>query len=89
MSDAALATPGALMSAAMRQRGVTCGDLAQATRLRPSLLELMADDDFVETGGDVYARGHLRAIAGVLGIEPDTLIEAYDTSPGIRRPPAP
>ena len=89
VSDAALATPGALMSRALRQRGLTLDDLARSTRLRSGLLEQMEADDFVETGGDVYARGHLRVIAGVLGIDADELLTAYDTAPTVRRPPAP
>lgn len=89
MSDAALATPGALMGAALTYRGLTLDDLAQSTRLRRGLLEQMRCDDFAETGGDVYARGHLRTIAAVLDIDPDLLVAAYDEAPEVRRPPAP
>jgi cytoskeleton protein RodZ len=49
----------------------------------------MECDDFTDTGGDVYARGHLRAIAAVVGIDPGGLIAAYDEAPSVRRPPAP
>ena len=89
MSDAVLATPGALIGDALRQRGITLDDLAQYTRLRRGLLEQMEADDFADTGGDVYARGHLRVIAGVLDIDPDVMLAAYDHGPGVRRPPAP
>ena len=89
MSDAVLATPGALIGDALRQRGITLDDLAQSTRLRRGLLEQMEADDFADTGGDVYARGHLRVIAGVLDIDPDVMLAAYDQGPGVRRPPAP
>ena len=89
MSDATLATPGALIGDALEQRGLTLDDLAQSTRLRRGLLEQMEADDFADTGGDVYARGHLRAIAGVLDMDPETLLAAYDVAPGVRRPPAP
>lgn len=89
MSDAVLATPGALIGDALRQRGITLDDLAQSTRLRRGLLEQMEADDFADTGGDVYARGHLRVIAGVLEIDPDVMLAAYDQGPGVRRPPAP
>ena len=89
MSDAMVATPGALIGDALRQRGLTLDDLAQSTRLRRGLLEQMEADDFADTGGDVYARGHLRTIAGVLDIDPEALLAAYDVAPGVRRPPAP
>ena len=89
MSDATLATPGVLIGDALRQRGLTLDDLVQSTRLRRGLLEQMESDDFADTGGDVYARGHLRVIAGVLDIDPDVILAAYDEAPSVRRPPAP
>jgi cytoskeleton protein RodZ len=89
MSDAALATPGSMITRALLLRGLTLDDLSQSTRLRRGLLEQMESDDFAETGGDVYARGHLKVIAGVLDIDPDQLLAAYDTAPTVRRPPAP
>jgi cytoskeletal protein RodZ len=73
----------------MSARGLSIDDLASSTRLRPSLLEQMAADDFLDTGGDVYARGHLRVIAGVLGLDADDLLACYDQLPGMQRPPAP
>lgn len=89
MSDATLATPGSLIADALRQSGMTLDDLAQSTRLRRGLLEQMEADDFADTGGDVYARGHLRTIAGVLDIDPEALLAAYEVAPGVQRPPAP
>lgn len=89
MSDSTVVTPGTMIRLALRERGFTLDDLAQATRLRRGLLEQMESDDFAETGGDVYARGHLRVIAGVLDIDPDDLIAAYREAPEVRRPPAP
>ena len=89
MSDATPATPGARIGDALEQRGLTFDDLVQSTRLRRGLLEQMGSDDFADTGGDVYARGHLRVIAGVLDIDPDVMLAAYDQAPGVRRPPAP
>ena len=82
-------TPGAMITDALRGRGLTVEDLAQSTRLRGSLLEQMQADDFSDTGGDVYARGHLRVIAGVLDIDAECLLAAYDEAPTLRRPPAP
>jgi cytoskeleton protein RodZ len=74
---------------ALRRGGLTLDDLARSTRLRASLLEQMQADDFSDTGGDVYARGHLRVIAGVLDIDPACLLAAYDEVPTLLRPPAP
>ena len=82
-------TPGGLIAQAMQARGLSTEDLARTTRLRPGLIEQMAQDDFVGTGGDVYARGHLRTICTVLGIDSDEVLAAYDHCPDIRRPPTP
>jgi len=53
-------------------------DLAQVTKLRASILGAMEDDDFSHCGGVVYARGQLRAIAPVLGVDPDELVAAFE-----------
>jgi cytoskeletal protein RodZ len=78
-----------MITDALRRGGLTLDDLAQSTRLRGRLLEQMQADDFSDTGGDVYARGHLRVIAGVLDIDADCLLAAYDEASTLRRPPAP
>ena len=83
------ASPGSLIVEAMQSRGLTVDDLAATTRLRPGLIASMTQDDFADTGGDVYARGHLRVLAGVLGLDVDGLLIAYDESVDVRRPPAP
>lgn len=83
------ASPGSLIVEAMQSRGLTVDDLAATTRLRPGLIASMTQDDFADTGGDVYARGHLRVLAGVLGLDADGLLIAYDESVDVRRPPAP
>lgn len=89
MPDGTLLTPGATIRRALDERGLAVEDLAQSTRLRHGLLEQMMSDDFVETGGDVYARGHLRTIASVLLLDPEELLAACDAVPEARRPPAP
>lgn len=89
MPESPATTPGTLVDAALRERHLTIDDLSQSTRLRRGLLLQMLDDDFIETGGDVYARGHLRAIAGVLDLDAELLVAAYDSAPSVRRPPTP
>ena len=89
MHEGSVATPGAIIEAALRDRGFTVDDLARSTRLRVGLLSCMLDDDFADTGGAVYARGHLRTIASALALDPDELMAAYDAVPHSRRPPTP
>ncbi len=73
---------GALIKAARTSRGLSLDDLAQSTKLRASILAAMEDDDFSHCGGMVYARGQLRAIAPVLGLDPDDLVSAFEDSVG-------
>ncbi len=58
--------------------GLTVDELAERTRIRPYVIESIEVDDFGPCGGDFYARGHLRMLARVLGLEPEPLLAAYD-----------
>ena len=53
-------------------------ELSQRTRIRPHVLEAMELDDFAPCGGDFYARGHLTAVARVLGLSLEPLVKTYD-----------
>lgn len=58
--------------------GLSIEEVSRRTKIREHLIEAIEVDDFTGCGGDFYARGHLRSLAGVLGIDPTTLITAYD-----------
>lgn len=58
--------------------GLTVDELAARTRIRPSVIEAIEVDDFAPCGGDFYAKGHLRMLARVLGIDAAPLLTAYD-----------
>jgi hypothetical protein len=53
-------------------------ELSERTRIRPHVLEAIEVDDFGPCGGDFYARGHLTAIARVLGLTLEPLMKEYD-----------
>ncbi|WP_323792474.1 helix-turn-helix domain-containing protein [Nocardioides sp.] len=62
-----------------RQRvGVSVESLAERTRIRPHVIEAIEVDDFESCGGDFYARGHLRTLARVLGVDSAELLALYD-----------
>jgi hypothetical protein len=46
--------------------------------VRSHVIESIEVDDFAPCGGDFYARGHLRTLARVLGVEAAPLLAAYD-----------
>jgi cytoskeleton protein RodZ len=69
---------GEMLHEAREARGMTLDDLAQTTKLRASILAAMEGDDFSHCGGLVYARGQLRSMAPVLGLDPDDLVDAFN-----------
>jgi cytoskeletal protein RodZ len=69
---------GATLAAARRHAGLTVPDVSQRTRVRENIVQGIEHDDYVACGGDFYARGHIRAIAEVVGTDPAPLIEEFD-----------
>nr|WP_246321910.1 helix-turn-helix domain-containing protein [Nocardioides panzhihuensis] len=69
---------GAEIAAARRRLALDIDGLAEWTRIRPHVIEAIEVDDFGPCGGDFYARGHLRTLARVLGIEVAPLLRTYD-----------
>jgi cytoskeletal protein RodZ len=67
------------VAAARVAAGRSLDDVASATRIRSSVLARIEDDDFSQCGGDVYARGHLRAIGHALNVDPEPWIAQYDS----------
>ena len=62
--------------------GLTVTQVSQQTRIRESIIRDIEHDDFAACGGDFYARGHIRSIAGVVGTDPAPLITKYDHDHG-------
>jgi len=69
---------GNRLRAARELSGITVDGLATRTHIRPHVIEAMEVDDFTPCGGDFYARGHIRSLTRVLGLDGETLITLYD-----------
>ncbi len=69
---------GPEIAAARTRLALSVDQLAERTRIRPHVIESIEVDDFAPCGGDFYARGHLRTLARVLGIDVSGLLAAYD-----------
>lgn len=69
---------GPQVAAARKRLRLTVDTLAERTRIRPHVIESIEVDDFGPCGGDFYARGHLRTLCRVLGIDVTPLIAEYD-----------
>lgn len=69
---------GPELAAARVRLALSVDQLAERTRIRPHVIESIEVDDFAPCGGDFYARGHLRTLARVLGVDAAPLLSAYD-----------
>lgn len=69
---------GDTLADARRQSGLTIAQVSQRTRIRESIIRAIEQNDFSPCGGDFYARGHIRSIAGAVGSDPGPLIGEYD-----------
>lgn len=85
-------SPGRALAEAREARGYSVADVASAINLRETVVRAIERDDFALCGGHVYARGHVRAYARQVGLEPGALLAAYTTLAGVHpggRPGAP
>jgi cytoskeletal protein RodZ len=73
---------GEILAEARRQAGLTVTQVSQQTRIRESIIRAIEQSDFSSCGGDFYARGHVRSIAGVVRTDPAPLIREYDEEHG-------
>ena len=73
---------GDTLEDARHHAGLTVTQVSQQTRIRESIIRDIEHDDFTACGGDFYARGHIRSIAGVVGTDPAPLITKYDNDHG-------
>ncbi len=80
---------GETLAGARRQKGLSTQDIADTTRIRRTVVEAIERDDYALCGGDVYARGHIRSIAKVVGLDPAPLLADFqsghqDDAPAVR-----
>ncbi|WP_030745499.1 RodZ domain-containing protein [Streptomyces sp. NRRL F-5135] len=68
---------------------LTVDEVSASTRVRVPIVQAIEQDDFSRCGGDVYARGHIRMLAGKVGLDPDPLIARFDAEHGGRPAPTP
>ncbi len=73
---------GETLAEARRQAGLTITQVSERTRIRESIIRGIEQGDFSACGGDFYARGHIRSIAGAVGLDSVSLIKEYDTEHG-------
>lgn len=67
-------SPGAYIKQQRKRRGMSLDQLAAATKIPRSQLELLEADRYEELPGMVFAKGFLRCCARSLELDPDTVL---------------
>ena len=78
---------GQTLASAREKAGLTVEQVAAATRIRRTLVMDIERDDFASSGGDFYARGHVRTIAQKVGLDPAPLLAEFDAARPETAPP--
>lgn len=65
---------GAEIARARNAAGLSHAELAERTRIRAGIIQAIERDDFTKCGGDVFARGHVKALATALNLDPTPLL---------------
>lgn len=70
-------TIGSRLRSARQQRELTIAQVAEAVRLRPSVVQWLESDDFTPCGPTAYVRGYLRSLASYLDLPADDIVAEY------------
>ncbi|MFC8711951.1 helix-turn-helix domain-containing protein [Streptomyces sp. NPDC057197] len=89
VSEEAGPSVGRSLKDARLAAGLTVDEVSTATRVRIAIVHAIEADDFAPCGGDVYARGHIRALAREVGLDPAPLLARFDAGHGGRPAPTP
>ena len=61
---------GEVLADARCRLGMSVSEVSRRTRIREAIIWGVEQDDYSVCGGDFYARGHIRAIAKAVGVDP-------------------
>ena len=75
---AGLASPGALLRSAREACGLSIEEVADRLRLNEALVLAMEEDRLGLLGAPVFARGHLRNYAALVGAAEREILAAFD-----------
>ena len=71
---------GEVLADARCRLGISVSEVSRRTRIREAIVWGVEQDEYSVCGGDFYARGHIRAIAQAVGVDPSPLIQEYDAT---------
>ncbi|MFA1539327.1 helix-turn-helix domain-containing protein [Actinomadura monticuli] len=73
---------GETLAEERERAGLSVTQVSLQTRIRETVIRGMEADDFSACGGNFYARGHIRSISRVIGIDPEPLVAEFDEGHG-------
>ncbi|WP_030175739.1 helix-turn-helix domain-containing protein [Spirillospora albida] len=73
---------GETLAEERERAGLSVTQVSLQTRIRETVIRRMEADDFALCGGNFYARGHIRSISRVIGIDPEPLVAEFDAAHG-------
>jgi cytoskeleton protein RodZ len=82
-------TPGGMLRAERERRRYSVQHAAEEMHLDTRVIEALEANRFDELGAPVYARGHLRKYATILGLSPATVLARYEALGGMPADPTP
>ena len=82
-------TPGGMLRAERERRGYSVQHAAEEMHLDVRVIEALEANRFEALGAPVYARGHLRKYATILGLSPATVLARYEALGGMPVDPTP
>jgi cytoskeleton protein RodZ len=88
MTDAA-ATTGLLLKAERERRGMSPQKAADELHLDAWVVEALEADDYERVGPSVYAKGHLKRYAALLGLSPGDIMASYESRAQVSKASAP
>jgi cytoskeleton protein RodZ len=79
---------GAMVAEAREAADLSIAEVSERTRIRKTVIDFMEHDDFSHCGGDIYAKGHLRAIGTAVGADASGWVAEYNRQFGAPPPTA-
>jgi len=76
--------PGRILREEREKRGLTYQDMAETTRLRPSVIEAIENEAWDSLPSPAFARGFMKTYAKALSMDATSILELYGRKPVLR-----
>jgi cytoskeletal protein RodZ len=73
---------GTYLREAREAAGYSVEQISSKTRIRPDVIRDLESEKFQSSGGNAYARGHIRTIGNLINADIDRLISEFEAVTG-------